>query len=142
MKSSRSFYFIVPSYFYRLFEVWLSKMSKKGWHLTSYRGLKYTFLKGSPRETTYFIYHCGGFRADDGKYSLQLRFWNILDSFGLPIRQSKLNHYTKKHPSYISIIEIMPQKLNTEEYAELLYTRKKLYFSETLRTNILLIIWR
>lgn len=88
-------HFIVIMPLFVWFERYLSRMAKKGWHLISYGKFRYVFKKGAPATKTYFIYrNSEGFRNDAGKYSLRLRHFNILGTYGLSRQRSRLNSFS------------------------------------------------
>ena len=127
-----NFYCILPSYLYSRFEKWLNKKSKQGHMLTSNHCLRYTFSQQKPTERHYFIYHSSGINRDAGRFSLQLRYWNLIKTYGLPAKKSRLNSYAMKHHSQPTIIEVLPEKIGSRDYAELRQCRRTLYFKESM----------
>lgn len=147
-------HFIVIMPLFVLFERYLSRMAKKGWHLISYGKFRYVFKKAAPATKTYFIYrNSEGFRKDDGKYSLRLRHLNILGTYGLSRQRSRLNSFSgrlEKIPidirpkdllrrPRIQIIEIDENK-NRIGLKELYSDRRRLYSMKTVRDFALLLI--
>ena len=130
--------FPLPTFLYYWAEKFLEKLSSKGWILTKYNDISFTFEKTAPKRKCYFIYHSSGIRKDEGKFSLTLRHWNIPDTYGL--RNSKLNMYSRRTSCYHKIVEVDTEKANGEGFAELIQDRERLYFYESLRDISLLII--
>lgn len=114
-------------------ETYLRKNSLLGWKLISYSQFCLVFERTTPKERHYFIWHRGGYLKSDGKYNLELRYWNILKQFGVSQSQSSLNKYTKRKQSFLRIIEVQQDELNSTDYLELIIDRNKLYRLEALR---------
>lgn len=138
VKETKNFYFLLPAFFYAPFEHILVQMSTMGWSLSSYSWFKFTFEKTPPKIRKYFIYHSGGVRSSDGKFSLSLRYGDILSSFGAKRKYSKLNAYTRAHVNYISIIELEDGIEKEERFIELKDDRNKLHCAEAIRDCLLL----
>lgn len=136
-KKVKKYYTFIPAFLYVPFEHFLAQMSTKGWCLITYSWIRFTFEKASPKTRKYFIFHSGGVRSSDGKYSLTLRYGDILQSYGKKRDKSKLNSYTKAHTSYLSIIELEDDLEKEERFHELIKDRNTLYFVESIRDYIL-----
>lgn len=132
------FYCILPSYMYTVFEKWLNKKSKQGYRLISNNCIKFTFSQQQPAERHYFIFHSSGIRRDEGRFSLQLRYWNLIKTYGIPANKSQLNSYAIKHHPQPTIIEVLPEKIGSHDYAELRQDRRNLYFAESMYHSTLL----
>ena len=136
-KDTRQLYFPLPVFLYTAFEHFLERMSINGWYLSSYSTVRFTFVKAAPKSRKFFIYHSGGNRSADGKFSLPLRYGNILASYGAKPKDSRLNSYTKLHFSHLSVIELRDGTDQEEGFRELLQDRSRLYFAESMRDYLL-----
>lgn len=136
-KEHRQFYFPLPVFLYAAFERFLERMSRNGWYLSLYSPFRFTFAKAAPKSRKFFIYHSGGNLSSDGKFSLSLRYGNILASYGAKPKESRLNSYTKSHLSHLSVIELREGADQEESFRELLRDRRRLYFAESLRDCLL-----
>lgn len=96
--------FLIPTFLYYWAEKLFEILSEKGWMLTKYNDAVFTFERTLQQKRHYFIYHSGGNRKGDGKFSLTLRHWNILGAYGL--KKSKLNMYSRETICYHTIIEV------------------------------------
>ena len=115
-------------------------MSCQGWKLISYSPCRLQFEKASPQNNRYFIWHGGGYLKSDGWFDLNLRYWDIVKTFGVPQSHSKLNTFTRRKPAFLRIIEVNPQLDDSEAYLELIRDRNRLYLLETPRNCIYAII--
>lgn len=126
----------------QLVELFLYKMQRKGWALVKYTLFYFLFEKTERKECGYFVYHSGGGSTkSDGKYDLSLRHWNIPQTYGVSPKKSNLNAYTVKNKFYYwSIIEVSVDRKNDIDYCELIKDRNLLYFKESSRDHILVLI--
>ena len=91
----------------------------------------------SLKDIVYFTYEAGGFRNDDGKYSIPLRYPFLIKTYGVKKKYSKLNRNEAK--SYLTI-EIDTQKIDIENdvgYKELINDRNRLYRKRAIRNTII-----
>ena len=131
---------IYPSFMYHRLDKWLNKMSLKGFHLVDSNLISFLFEKGNPKDIVYFTYEVGGFRNDDGKYSIPLRYPFLIQTYGVKKKCSKLNRNEAK--SYLTI-EIDTQKIDIENdlgYKELISNRDKLYRKLAIRNAIIFLV--
>jgi len=92
--------------------------------------------KGIPEEKEYFTY---GMAAQEGMYSIELRYPSLEKTYGVPRRASKINANEAK--SY-HIVEIDRNMIDTSKhvgYRELIYDRNRLYRRYFIRILIALV---
>lgn len=127
------------SYRYNKLELWLKDMSDSGWMLINYGFLKYEFQKCNNIERIYFVYNCGGFRNDDGQYSIMLRYPRLKEQYGVSARRSLLNKNNRSRFFYKTIIELDPQKVDNSFY-EIVDERNKLYIKQLIMNVIYILL--
>ena len=128
---------IYPSFMYHRLDKWLNKMSHKGFHLVDSNLISFLFEQGPKKDIVYFTYTAGGFRNDDGNYSIPLRYPFLIQTYGVKKKYSKLNRNEAK--SYLTI-EIDTQKIDIENdvgYKELIGDRNRLYRKLAIRNTII-----
>ena len=128
---------IYPSFMYHRLDKWLNKMSLKGFHLVDSNLISFLFEQGPKKDIVYFTYTAGGFRNDDGNYSIPLRYPFLIKTYGVKKKYSKLNRNEAK--SYLTI-EIDTQKIDIENdvgYKELINDRNRLYRKRAIRNTII-----
>jgi len=128
-----------PSYRYNKLELWLKDMSDSGWMLVNYGSLKYEFKKCNNVERIYFAYNCGGFRNEDGQYSVMLRYPLLKEQYGISTRRSLLNKNNRSRFFYKTIIELDPQKVDDGFY-EIIDQRNKLYIKQLIMNVIYMLL--
>lgn len=133
-------YRLYPSCTYFALESWLYKMSKRGLHLVDYGLFKYVFYEGTPIDQTYFVYDrdSGNAHKDEGKYSLVLRYPNLIAQYAYSGKKCQLNKKSKQKILYKNIIAIDNQKKNLG-YEEMVHDRNILYTLKTLRVIALFV---
>ena len=84
--------FICPAFLFSRVEKWLKEMSLKGWHLIRREwGCVYYFEKGEEKEKVYFVWEST--TRGEGKYSIPLRYPNLMRTYGIKKKKSKLNKH-------------------------------------------------
>ena len=125
-----------PSFMYQYLDNWLSKMSRRGWHLVHSNMVSFLFEQDHPEEKLYFTYEADGFRNDSGQYSIPLRYPFLEKTYGITKKYSKLNKNESK--AYLTI-EIDTERIDTENdisYKELLSDRNRLYKRRAIRNAV------
>lgn len=125
------FYF-VPSFLYSHLEKWLNQKSKSGLQLVCYRGIIYYFEQREPSDRVYFAYNRTGYRNDDGKYSVSLRYPLLERQYAISTKLSKLNKSNKKYINSKKIIEIDKNKIDVV-FDDIVRERNTIYFKKFLR---------
>lgn len=132
-------YRFYPSYRYNKLELWLKDMSNSGWMLVNYGFFKYEFQKCNNIERIYFVYNYGGFRNDDGQYSIMLRYPRLKEQYGVSAHRSLLNKNNRSRFFYKTIIELDPQKVDNSFY-EIVDERNKLYIKQLIMNVIYILL--
>ena len=135
-KYVRKFRLYLP-FAYKSLDKWLNKMSLSGCHVVDSNFISFLFECGEPQNKIYFTYTAGGFRNDDGNYSIPLRYPFLIKTYGVKKKYSKLNRNEAK--SYLTI-EIDTQKIDIENdvgYKELINDRNRLYRKRAIRNTII-----
>ena len=118
---------IYPPFLYSKLERWLKRMSCQGWHLVSRKFcVIYYFEKGKQEEKEYFVWDPT--YTGEGKYSISLRYPDLIKTYGVPKKKSLLNKYAVE--KYDTIVEVNTEKIDIENdigYKELKYDRDRLY---------------
>lgn len=127
-----------PQHLYYKIEEWLTEMSMQGWHLIARDGMAYTFEKGDPQYKEYFIWELG-YTRESRKYDIPYQYPCLEKTFGISIKKSKLNKYSKENVGLV--IEIDLDKINNdlklkEAYQELKQYRNRMYAKRALNNWI------
>ncbi|MBO5022908.1 MAG: DUF2812 domain-containing protein [Clostridia bacterium] len=128
-------YKFFPSHKYDKLDAWLNDMSKNGWRLINYGFLKYEFQRSNNAERTYFTYNLGGFRNDDGYYSIGLRYPRLKEQYGLAPRYSFLNKNIRDKFFSKIIIELDAKKID-KGFSYIVDERNRLYRKQFLMNFI------
>lgn len=131
--------YFVPSFLYFYFEKWLNCMSKKGLQLVYYKGFIYYFKIGEPSDRMYFIYNCTGYRKDDGKFSVSLRYPCLEKQYAVTAKLSKLNKLNKKYLNSKRIIEIDKNRVDIG-FNDIVQERNKIYFKKSFRDLLIFLV--
>ena len=125
------------SFSYFLLDKWLKKMSANGWHVVDCSFCIFYFEQGEPAEKEYFTY---GLPANEGYYSIELRYPFLEKTYGVSKKKSKINGNTAK--AY-NIVEIDTKRIDIKRnagYKELVFDRNKLYGMYSIRYFAVLIV--
>ena len=125
-----------PCFLYFLLENWLKRMSQAGWHLIERKAIFYYFEKGEPKDKDYFVWDPTFIGM--GKYSVPLRYPNLIKTYGVSKKKSKLNRNSIKN--FDTIIEVDTERISDIGYQELVNDRNKLYALMSLEFFILLLL--
>lgn len=128
--------YFVPSFLYFFLEDWLNNKSKSGLQLVKHKGFVYYFKEGKPSNRSYFVYNCTGYRNDDGKYSVSLRYPCLEKQYALSTNLSKLNELNRKSVNSKKIIEIDKKKID-EAFNEMVRERNKIYLNKFFRDMLI-----
>ena len=129
----------IPSFLYSFLEVWLNKMSKTGLQLTHYKGFIYYFQKSEPSDRIYFVYNHTGYRNDEGKYSLSLRYPCIEKQYALSSHYSKINKSNKKQNNWKKIVKIDSNKIDAD-FNDIVNERNRIYLKRFLRNTAIFLV--
>lgn len=123
-----------PQHLYFQVEEWLTEMSLQGWHLVARDGIAYTFEKGDPQYKEYFIWELG-YTRESRKYDIPYQYPCLEKTFGVSLKKSKLNKYSKEKCGLA--IEIDLDKINNDPELKVAYQELKLYRNRMYRKRAL-----